>query len=134
MPDAGDNAIGGRHHKAVADRGHPLRITEEIGAPQSGEQAKPAQRAPQPMQQHRANGKGRNENIALRMDRRDLAANGLQHIHQGNLTLMAMILRASFDINLVKSHEANGYLKMRKIVLVLLNIIVFSYPRQRAGA
>jgi len=42
------------------------------------------------------------------MDRRDLAANGLQHIHQGNLTLMAMILRASFDINLVKSHEANG--------------------------
>ena len=48
--DAADAAIGRRHHDALARRRHPLRIAEEIGAPERRQRRQPAERRPQPKQ------------------------------------------------------------------------------------
>src|SRR5450759_3170346 len=79
--DLADAAIGGRHHQALAHRGHPRRIAEEIGAPQGRQRAEPAERAPQPEQHQAGEREGADKGVAFRRDRHDLRANRIVARH-----------------------------------------------------
>src|SRR5262249_35139319 len=78
---ATDCAVGGRDQKAVSLRRHPLRIAEEIGAPQRRDHRQPAERRPQPQENESYERESADERIALRMDRRELRTDRVDDGH-----------------------------------------------------
>ena len=76
-----DDAVGGRDDEVAADRGDAGRIAEEIRAPQRGDEAEPSKRRPQPPQDERRDGEAEDEEIAFRMDRRELTAQRFYDAH-----------------------------------------------------
>ena len=76
-----DDAVGGRDDEVAADRGDAGRIAEEIRAPQRGDEAEPSERRPQPPQDERRDGEAEDEQIAFRMDRRELTAQRFYDAH-----------------------------------------------------
>ncbi len=81
VDDLADAAVRRRHHDAVAHRRDPLRIAEEIGAPERRKRRQPAERRPQPQQNEAAERKAADEGIALRVDRRELRADRVDDGH-----------------------------------------------------
>src|SRR5579862_1531462 len=75
-------AVGRRHDDAVAHWRHPRWIAEEIRAPQRRNRADPAERRPEPKQYEAHQRKAADERIALRMDRRELRADGFDDRHR----------------------------------------------------
>ena len=76
----------GAHHDPVADRRHPLRIAEEIDAPERRHGGEPAERRPQPEQEQADQREQADERQALAVDRRQLGANGGENGHAQSIT------------------------------------------------
>ena len=77
----GYDAVGRSDDQLGSERRHPRRIAEEIGAPQRRDQRDPAERRPDPEKDQRRRGEGGDEDVALRMDGRQLAAHGVDDRH-----------------------------------------------------
>src|SRR6185503_5059063 len=83
--DTADTAVRRRHYDTFARRRHPRRIAEEIDAPERRHGGEPTERRPQPEQDDARQRKATDEGIALRMDRRQLRADGVDDRHCGSL-------------------------------------------------
>ena len=76
-----DAAVGRRNHEALAQRRDADRVAEEIGAPGRRQRADPAERGPDEEQDQARQRKPADERIALRMDGRELRADGIDDGH-----------------------------------------------------
>src|SRR5271165_5365104 len=101
-----DHAVGRRDHEIGADRRHARGIAEEIGAPKRGDQPQPAERIPQPPENQGDDREACDEEVALRMDRRESAAEGVDDAHGWELDGMRRALMAPNGAN-VTARPAN---------------------------
>ena len=76
-----DDAVSGRNDEVASHRRHARRIAKEIRAPQSRNEAKPAERRPHPPKDERRDGEAEDEQIAFRMNRDELAAQRFDDAH-----------------------------------------------------
>ena len=83
-PSAGDD------HEPLAQRREALRIAEEIDAPAGGDEADPAERRGDPMQQQGGDGEGGDEDIAFRMDRDERFADRFEDRHGKRLRSLGL--------------------------------------------